>query len=99
VVSLQRNAVGYAVFLTNDSNYWLQPRSEAANDRCFRIHAGRTLAGELGWGAGASFGTMDTREKAITLHGQYEVHWRDYSQPSSDSYGKLRYTCLEIRVT
>jgi hypothetical protein len=99
LVSPRRSAVGYAVFLTNDSAYWLRPRSETTNDRCFRIHEGRTLAGELRWGAGASFGTMDKRENVISLHGQYQVHWRDYSQPSSDSYGKLRYTCLEIRVT
>ena len=99
LVLRQPNAVGYAVFLTNDDGYWRQPKRETTNDRCFRIHEGRTLTGELCWGAGASFGTMDKRKEEIFLRGQYEVHWRDYSQPSSDSYGKLRYTCLEIRMT
>jgi hypothetical protein len=56
---------GYGVLLTNDSAYWTAPRSNEAVDSHFRVHEGRTICGDLTWGAATGAGTMRTREGAL----------------------------------
>lgn len=88
---------GYAIFLTNDSAYWSPPRNTQTVDASFRIHQGRILTGELGWGSGASKGTMHGREETIHIKGVYNLQWEDYSQPSRESsYGKFRYLLVKV---
>ena len=96
IVSSIDNVVGHAVFLTNDSAYWKTPRTTETVDADFRIHQGRILAGNLGWGTGASSGTMSGREKPIPIKGVYSLNWQDYSEPKKASYGKFRYLLVEI---
>src|SRR5262249_44709346 len=43
---------GAAVILSNDSTYWAAPSTANTFDAAFRIHEGRSLAGDLAWGLG-----------------------------------------------
>ena len=96
IVSANRNAVGCAVFLTNDSAYWNQPRDAATVDAQFRIHEGRTVSGEMSWGSHASEGTTRGRSQPIIIEGQYSLRWSDYSLPSTGPYGKFRYLLVTM---
>lgn len=97
VGAAQRNFVGYAILLTNDSAYWIKPRTHNTVDADFRIHDGRTLEGVFKWSANASAGTKKNREQPITLQNRYLVQWEKFSRPSPSSYGSFR--SLTIRVT
>lgn len=96
ITASQTNALGYAIFLTNDSAYWAGSRSGQTVDADFRIEHGRTVAGELKWGAGASEGTKRGREKSLALRGKYVTTWVDYSRPGTASYGTFRYTAVKV---
>ena len=89
------DSYGYAIFLTNDPNYWRTPIKEDSIDRDFRIHDGRMLHGELKWSERASKGTTMGREKPIILKGRYRIRWRDYSNLGG-RYGRFRYILLPI---
>ncbi len=74
------NAIGYAIFLTNDPSYWKNlPRKTDTQDKNFRIHEGRVIQGTLNWKESTSKGTMKGREEPITLKRSYKLNWRDYS--------------------
>ncbi len=88
--------IGYAILLTNDSAYWVQPGSRATVDADFRLHQGRLLHGELQWDAKASKGTTKNREKLLKLNGTYAVNWIDYSQLKPTGYGMFRYVAVEV---
>ena len=96
IVFDRNDIVGYAVFLTNDSAYWITPRNINTVDANFRIYQGRILSGELSWGSHASEGTMRGREETIHIKGAYNLNWQDYSEPSQESYGKFRYLLVKI---
>lgn len=97
VTESRRNTVGYAIFLTNDSAYWTRQRDRQPVDAAFRLDQGRSLHGELGWGAGASEGTKRGREEPLRLRGSYPVNWQDYSKPSTGGYGVFRCVVVEVR--
>jgi hypothetical protein len=96
IVSAQSNIIGYALLLTNDSSYWSHARNATSVDASFRIHDGRVLNGELLWAAEASRGTISHREEAIRIKGTYRLLWRDYSKPSTKSYGRFRSLLVKI---
>lgn len=97
VTSAEKNMIGHAILLTNDSAYWKRPLSRTRTiDAAFRIHEGQTLGGSVMWGVGASPGTMRNREEPIQLHGTYALNWQPYSQPSANSYGQFRYLALQV---
>ena len=69
---------GYAVLLTNDSNYWTTPSGEALYDE-FRIHEGREFGGgTLNWREQRDWMTKSGEEAPINLAGQYVAEWSDY---------------------
>ena len=69
---------GIAIMLTNAPTLWRAPKTEATtNDRQFRIHQGRTLAGTLRWTG------RDYPGNTRTLGGSYDMVWRDYSRLSA----------------
>lgn len=75
------SATGYAVFITNDPSYWNPPASSRTPvDNAFRLHEGRTVSGTMQWGQGASKGTIEKRERPITLNKSYTLKWVDYAQ-------------------
>jgi hypothetical protein len=96
LVGARGRAKGYAVFLTNDSAYWVRARGDNTVDAAFRIHEGRTVTGTFQWGAGASKGTMRDRERPLEVKGRHELHWRDYSEPSATGYGLFRYLVVAV---
>jgi hypothetical protein len=96
IVSGRSDITGYAIFLTNDSAYWAPPKSSQTVDASFRIHDGRILTGDLGWASGASEGTMRGREDRLHVNGAYKLSWKDYSEISQKSYGRLRYLLAKV---
>ncbi len=95
LVSTHRNMIGYAILLTNDSDYWSLPKSSSTIDDAFRLHEGSTLQGSLSWGQEAG-GTTKGREAPIDLMGVYELHWSDYSQVEANKSGKFRYLSVKV---
>jgi len=99
VVSTRKDAIGYAIILTNDSAYWKQPRNNHTIDKDFRLHQRRILQGTLAWQPEASAGTMKNREEPIKLHGAYLSAWKKYSEPAFSGYGEFRYLMIEVKST
>jgi len=91
IVASRKNAAGYAILITNDSAYWKQARDSHPVDADFRLDNGRTLHGELKWSVRASKGTIRSREAQITINGQYNLQWQDYSDLNLNGYSKFRY--------
>lgn len=89
VVSEQPNIICYAIFLSNDTAYWNEPRKDQPADLNFRIHHGKTLSGELKWGSHASQGTKRGREDSISIKGTYDLAWKQFSQ-------RFRYLLVKI---
>lgn len=87
---------GYAILLTNDSNYWKgNDISQNTADAAFKINEERILNGRLNWAASASAGTTKNREKEIELKGSYKVEWKDYNKGQE---GKQKFRYLAIKV-
>ena len=97
VAVAHQNTTGYAILLTNDSAYWVEPANHSTVDANFRIHDGRIVEGVLAWGAKASDGTKKDREQPLELQGKYLLQWVDYSHPSSARYGEFR--SMVVKVT
>ena len=96
IVVARSNTTGYAILLTNDPSYWNPSKSNATVDASFRIHQGQTIKGEVGWGQGASKGTMKSREDAVVLKGTYVMDWKDYSAVDNSTYGKFKYLLIKV---
>jgi hypothetical protein len=87
---------GHAVLLTNDSAYWRETGSGQSIDAAFRLHDGRTIAGNLAWGSQAGAGTTAEREASITIGGHYVLQWCDYSQLASSPTGLFRFLAVSF---
>jgi hypothetical protein len=96
VVLDRQDVRGYAILVTNDRAYWSPATGRVTVDASFRLHDGRDLSGQLGWGAGTSAGTMRGREVAIGLRRPYRLAWRDYSRVTSSTYGTFRYLLVGV---
>ena len=90
-----KNILGYALFLTNESTYWKQPKKKDAVDREFRIHEGMLLRGKLSWGINTR-GAMKNREEPLNLENSYAIHWKDYSNFEDKKNGQFRYTMVKV---
>lgn len=88
--------VGLAIFLTNDHGFWQRASKSSTVDAAFRMHEGARLHGSVGWGKGASAGTMKGRETAISLAGTYAIHWRDYSTVLGKGSTTFRYCVVNV---
>ena len=99
VVAGEKNAVAYAVLLTNDSAFWVNPPQSLPVDPDCRLHEGRVLEGTLQWGAGAGEGTKKGREEPLTLGGKYSLTWRQYSKVSDERYELFRYLAIKVVKT
>lgn len=88
---------GWMLFLTNDSNYWSAPSAAKPTIfEAFRLTEGRIVAGELAWGAGASSGSIKTREEPIRLYGEYTVNWSPYSKVTEVRASEFQYVSFHI---
>lgn len=76
-IVVDQGRYGYAVLLTNDSNYWTDSSEKALYDE-FRIHEGREFGrGTLKWRDKRDWMTNKEKEP-INLDGQYVAEWTDY---------------------
>jgi len=96
IVAANQAVVGRAIFLSNDSAYWQQPRNNDTIDAAFRIHEGRQIHGELRWHERAAQGTTRGRETPININGNYTLNWSDYSRPVENRYGLFKYVIVNI---
>ncbi len=94
------NALGYAIFLTNDSLYWNPGRNHSTVCDDFRITEGRRISGKLDWGINAALGTKKGMESPIVLKGVYECNWWEYSHIKPHEYvkGHTRFRYLVLRA-
>lgn len=89
--------VGYLIFLTNDSSYYLEPPFEKDTaDREFRIHQGRGINGTLSWSEHTGEGTMKGREDSIVVEGEYTLNWSPYSRVDHTSQGSIMALTVQI---
>lgn len=75
----EQGRYGYAILLTNDSNYWHHSGYEALHDE-MRVHEGAELSGSLHW-TGETDSDWVKKEKwrdSIEFEGQYRAEWSDY---------------------
>lgn len=72
--------------LTNARALWAprKPGDKLTRDHDFRIHEGRTLAGQLRWARGTHKGN------ARSLRGVYPLRWQPFSQQEGLT-GEFRY--------
>jgi len=87
---------GYVVWLTNDSLYWKSSKKNNTICRDFSMHEGCIKSGKMNWAANAGLGTTRNREQEICLHGNYQIHWQDYSSFVHTKNGDFRYCVLEV---
>lgn len=75
----EQGRYGYAILLTNDSNYWSHSGHSALHDE-MRVHEDAELSGSVHW-TGETNSDWVEREKwrdPIELEGQYTAEWSDY---------------------
>ncbi len=98
-VALHSNAIGYALLLTNDRQYWRMPRHKDTCDAAFRIHNGRRIeAGpKLDWRAGTKRGTKSGRTASITLGHSYTIKWETYAWVPDRRGVEFKYLLVEVR--
>lgn len=88
------NAIGYAIFLTNDDNYWKQTKRPTTADEMFRLHDQCRLQGSLQWGATTGKGIMKGRERALDLKNLYPMKWGRYSDLPCEGPRIFKYILL-----
>jgi hypothetical protein len=93
LTNLEKNSLGYAVFLTNDSSYWTDSGRSNTNANAYRLYEGRTVKNQLAWGENTGPGTMKGREKPIELIGEYKLEWKYFSTVEDQNF---RYLLLEV---
>lgn len=86
---------GYAIWLTNDSYYWNVPRNDTAGYSAFSVHNGAVKVGTMSWGANMTEGSIKTRERPITLSGNYCIDWHDFSRVDTKN-GLFMYAVVTV---
>lgn len=89
---------GYVVALTNDGSYWRVNRRTDTIDAAFRIHEGELLHGTRAWPPLAGKGTTRGRETPLTLAGQYDCRWQDYSRMATATNQVVEFRYLLVAV-
>jgi hypothetical protein len=90
----EQNAVGHALFLTNDELYWKES-VRGINSADFFLHEGRVLDSgvPLVWHQRTGLGTMKNRNAPLCPGSTHVLHWANYSTiPGS----QFRYLLLTI---
>lgn len=95
IVASGAASVGYAILLTNDSDYWSPSKRKVLADGLFRIHDGRDLVGTLTWGAVKSPKSIKGREAALTITGPHRLKWATYSTLQRP-LGEFRYLMVQV---
>ena len=87
---------GLAILLTNDHTLWQRAKRTTTVDAQFRLHENRVIRGTLQWSDEASEGTKRSRESDIKVQGDYQITWRDFSNPAAGKYGRFRYLLIGV---
>ncbi|AMX00376.1 hypothetical protein [Rummeliibacillus stabekisii] len=87
---------GYAIFLTNDSKYWVHPTKLNSVDEDFLIYEGKILYGNLEWSPLASEGTKYKREDRLELSSQYKCRWGIFPKIGEHQNNLFKYLVMEI---
>lgn len=94
-LSKEYDTYGYAIFLTNNPNYW-EKKEGAVYDQ-LRIYDGRVLEGELDWTDERDW--QQGMEDPVSLDNRYELNWLDYSyRPDIQVDGADEFKALAVRV-
>jgi hypothetical protein len=93
-VAKTQNSTGYAIFLSNDSLYWNEPRRDITSV-AFSIHDTRQIHSgtEMCWAAHAGSGSTKGRERPIVCKSSYSCSWKSYS-----SLNRNHFKCLLVKV-
>jgi hypothetical protein len=95
VTSVQ-NSIGYAIFLSNDTLYWKEPRKGITSEE-FSIHDTRKIhsEAEMCWAAHTGPGSMGkTHVEPVTCKFSYSCSWSNYSNVNGNQF---RYLLLTVR--
>ncbi len=97
-VSCTKNAVGYAILLTNDYHYWQSAIHSDTVDANFRIGEDRKkLTGQLKWSKKTSAGTIKGRENLLDLGKySYPINWQNYSNFPTKGPNQFRYLLIKV---
>ena len=95
-VTANPDALGIAVFLSNDPSYWTAGKRDDTVDGQFRIHESNILKGTFRWGELASAGTRRGRDIELELSNEYPLIWQDYSVVNDSKSGQFKYLLLDI---
>lgn len=87
---------GHVVLVTNEPALWSTDRGEGSQDRNFRLNPGRVLHGELSWTPTARSAPARGAEPPISIKGEYEVKWSDFSSLAEVRFGVFRYLALPV---
>jgi hypothetical protein len=87
---------GYALWLTNDQKYWNAPNNLNAGYVAFSVHHGAKKTGLMKWANHLSSGTIKGREEALSLHEEYEIVWKNYSDLGKN--GAFKYALIPITM-
>lgn len=96
IVDSKSNVVGYALLLTNVKSYWNPGQKLDSVDESFRVHADRSVTGELKWAMHVAPGTIKGRDHSLHLKGEYTLKWQNYSNLEVPTNGQFRYLLIEI---
>lgn len=98
IVQTRPGALGYALFLTNNSTYWTHaPDENDSAGKDFRLFQGNTLGGVLNWNGPVDAETLTGREEPLRLTHTYELSWHGYSQISNvPQDGSFRYLLVKV---
>lgn len=96
----EQGRYGYAILLTNDSNYWSHSGHTALHDE-MRVNEGAELSGSVHW-TGETNSDWVEREKwhdPIELEGQYTAECSDYEYRGEISLkGNSEFRYLIFRI-
>jgi hypothetical protein len=92
VISVQ-NSIGYAIFLSNDSLYWNEPRPDITSVQ-FSIHEDRELHSnaEMHWAAHAGAGSTKGRVDSMVCKFSYSCLWKNFSTVGNHQFKFLLLT-------
>ncbi|MHB1549569.1 MAG: hypothetical protein ACYCX6_00010 [Vulcanimicrobiaceae bacterium] len=89
----------WAIFLTNDPLFWKPDAKGTGIDRTFLMHEGARISGTLAWTEGSATGLRKSVAQRITLCGQYDLRWHDFSELGEGPAAKFRYTFAVAQKT
>lgn len=96
IKSIKKIEHGFAIFLTNDKQYWTPSNRDNLTDEKFRIHDNQKITGNLKWRKKTSDGTKKGRLENINLKNEYKINWQPYSELDMGKNSEFKYLILQV---